>query len=69
MSACEKCWTDSRSGEDYQQILNSRQAHPCTAEEQAGPAATQCPQCQRLTVHQYTHEPMCGCVQASAPEA
>lgn len=30
-------------------------------EEQAGPGATQCSVCKRMTLHQFTQEPMCGC--------
>jgi len=36
-------------------------AVPCTPEEQAGAHAKPCPVCKRLTLHQYTGEPMCGC--------
>lgn len=61
MSACEKCWQDSRFLDNYHEVLASRSAHPCTPEEQAGEQASQCPVCQRMTLHQYTHEPMCGC--------
>lgn len=61
MSACEKCWADSRNGEDYSRLVLSRRNNPCTPEEQAGPYAEQCPKCGRKTMHQYTHEPMCGC--------
>lgn len=65
MSACEKCWADARAmmarGEDYAALLQARQATPCTPEEQAGPDAKECPRCHRMTLHQYTGEPMCGC--------
>ena len=61
MSTCEKCWADSREQENYDEVLQSRKQRPCTAEEQAGPSAKPCPICNRLTLHQYTDEPMCGC--------
>lgn len=61
MSACEKCWADSQFGADYHRLLEERKANPCTPEQQAGPSATECPECHRLTLHQYTGEPMCGC--------
>ena len=61
MSACEKCWSDSRLGSDYYRLLDERKEHPCTPEEQAGPGAGQCPWCGRMTLHQHTREPMCGC--------
>lgn len=61
MSACEKCWADSSNGADYTRLLNERKDHPCTPEEQAGPAAAQCPTCKRMTLHQHTSQPMCGC--------
>jgi hypothetical protein len=61
MSACEKCWRDSRYDDNYSEIVASRASNPCTPEEQAGPDASQCPGCQRYTLHQHTGEPMCGC--------
>lgn len=59
MSACEKCWADA-GGQParYRELLLLR---ACTPQEQAGPGATKCPVCQRMTLHQYTREPMCGC--------
>lgn len=62
MSTCEKCWADSQFGGDYTKLLEERKDHPCTPEEQAGPDATECPECHHLTLHQHTGEPMCGCV-------
>ena len=62
MSSCEKCWSDSRYGNDYFRVLDSRKEHPCTPEEQAGPDAGRCPTCGKMTLHQHTKEPMCGCV-------
>lgn len=61
MSSCEKCWSDSRACENYNEILTSRMGNPCTAEEQAGHHAKQCHICKGMTLHQYTDEPMCGC--------
>ena len=61
MSACEKCWRDSRELENYHEVLNGRKACPCTPEDQAGPDAGQCSVCMKMTLHQYTGEPMCGC--------
>ena len=61
MSSCEKCWSDSRAMENYQEVLESSKLHPCTPEEQAGQSAESCPVCKRKTLHQYTREPMCGC--------
>ena len=62
MSACEKCWRDSRSADEpnveYVRLIESRQ---CTPEEQAGPDADECPVCERMTKHQHTGELMCGC--------
>ena len=63
MSACEKCWRDAQGPykdvrEEYQRLIAERS---CTPEEQAGEDATQCPKCSRMTLHQYTREPMCGC--------
>lgn len=68
MSACEKCWRDAHRGpefsvaEEYERLMDERRDHPCTPEEQAGPDAQRCPACGRMTLHQYTAEPMCGCV-------
>jgi hypothetical protein len=63
MSACEKCWRDSQGYlVPYSQLLKERAGdHACTPEQQAGESATQCPSCKRMTLHQYTGEPMCGC--------
>lgn len=62
MSSCEKCWADARSsGVGYFQLVMSRKNNPCTPEEQAGPDARKCPACGRMTLHQHTSEPMCGC--------
>jgi hypothetical protein len=65
MSSCEKCWRDSRwaarffdgTGPDpYRKLVSERVGEDaCTPEEQAGPDATECPACQRKTVHQHTH--------------
>lgn len=68
MSACEKCWNDSRSmeapdGLAYARLLFERSVAPCTPEDQAGPGAGQCPICQRMTLHQWTGEAMCKCPQ------
>ncbi len=62
MSACEKCWRDSGGNPDrYAELLVERATHVCTAEEQAGDDATECPVCHRKTVHQYTRRPLCRC--------
>jgi hypothetical protein len=53
MAACEKCWRDSRREDNYAEVMASRKAAPCTAEQQAGPDATECPTCSRRTRHQY----------------
>lgn len=64
MSACEKCWSDAHRGpqfsvaEEYARLVVERN---CTPEEQAGPDAERCPACGRMTIHQHTGEPMCGC--------
>jgi hypothetical protein len=62
MSSCEKCWIDQQvMGIPYAEMVKIRQDHPCTPEQQAGPCADVCPVCKRMTLHQYTNEPMCGC--------
>ena len=68
MSACEKCWVDSQNAQHYMDLINERNAagRPCTPEEQAGPGAQPCPSCKRMTLHQYTGEPMCGCKERNA---
>jgi len=59
MSSCEKCWADAGGvAERYSVLIEKRN---CTPEEQAGPDASKCPLCGRMTLHQYTREPMCGC--------
>lgn len=71
MSTCEKCWVDSydpyTGHERYFELSRERTAagRQCTPEEQAGPGAEQCPACQRMSLHQYTREPMCGCPRAT----
>lgn len=67
MSSCEKCWADAGGEPDrYRELLRDRTAKDvrCSAEEQAGPHALKCPACSRMTIHQYTGEPMCGCPRA-----
>lgn len=62
MSACEKCWVDAQAlGLPYSVMIMKRRDTPCTSEEQAGPDAGQCQTCKRMTLHQHTREPMCGC--------
>lgn len=76
MSACEKCWKDAHRGlhagrsvpDEYQRLINERKDNPCTPEEQAGDSAKQCPGCGRMTIHQYTDEPMCGCVPSTGTD-
>lgn len=62
MSTCEKCWADAGGDpETYKVLLEERLERPCTAEQQAGPGATLCPICGRMTRHQHTGECMaCG---------
>ncbi|KKL23902.1 hypothetical protein LCGC14_2420720 [marine sediment metagenome] len=56
MSSCERCWSESRMYSNYSELI--KRTPSCTPEEQAGPGAIVCPQCQRKTVHQYTGECM-----------
>ena len=52
MSSCEKCWQDAAGNvDDYVRLIKTRQ---CSPEEQAGPAAAICPDCNHRAVHQYT---------------
>lgn len=67
MPSCEKCWSDSATIEDhagaYHKLLErrDREGKTCTPEEQAGPDATECPECHRMTCHQWCHVCMaCG---------
>ena len=63
MSSCEKCWRDSRWASNwdpdaYQKLVAQRNGvvdDRCTPEEQAGPDATVCAECERKTRHQHTH--------------
>jgi hypothetical protein len=74
MPSCEKCWADSRlrqySGEDlaYTNLVVERQraGQVCTPEEQAGPDATLCEYCNRMTRHQ--HCGVCMACGAGAPK-
>ena len=61
MPSCEKCWADAHRPfadrsvpEEYARLLETRDAagHTCTPEQQAGPDATECPACHRMTAHQ-----------------
>lgn len=62
MSSCEKCWTDAGGDADrYAQLLEERRGNACSLQEMAGPDAKECPRCHRMTLHQHTGEPMCGC--------
>ena len=59
MSACEKCWADSKGDPDMYRIMVTERS--CTPEQQAGPYADKCQKCNRWTRHQYTGECMaCG---------
>jgi hypothetical protein len=61
MSACEKCWRDSRLANNYTELLFQRHTAVCTPEQQAGPDARVCEVCGRRTRHQITGECMaCG---------
>ena len=70
MSSCEKCWRDAHRGpqysvaDEYARLVDERRDSPCSPEEQAGPEASECTSCHRMTVHQHTREPMCGCARA-----
>lgn len=63
MSTCERCWSAAyvaeQSGEGhydaYRRLLKTSK---CTPEEQAGPDAARCPDCNRMTAHQHTGECM-----------
>ena len=66
MAACEKRWADSRGsdthGDGYKRLLDERRDSPCTPEEQAGPGATACQTCGRMTMHQHARDVcMAGC--------
>ena len=64
MPSCEKCWSDAHRGpqfsvaEEYWRLMEERADNPCTPEEQAGPEATKCPKCNRMTLHQHCKECM-----------
>ena len=68
MPSCEKCWSDSRSAAIYEELAYSRllderdkAGKTCTPEQQAGPDATRCEKCDRMTRHQHCHVCMvCG---------
>ncbi len=62
MASCEKCWRDADGDVDrYHRLIKARIGRACTAEEQAGDAATECNECGRRTVHQYARVCMaCG---------
>jgi hypothetical protein len=71
VSTCEKCWDDAHRGVrdpavEYARLMDERREHPCSPEEQAGPNAGECTACHRMTLHQHTGEPMCGCPKDSA---
>lgn len=53
MPSCEKCWQEA--GGDADVYTRLMQVRNCTPEEQAGPEATECPECKRRTVHQHCH--------------
>ena len=59
MASCEKCWRDANRdpygnvADEYDRLLHERAARPCTPEQQAGDDATECPRCERRTMHQY----------------
>jgi hypothetical protein len=71
VSSCEKCWSDAYDPQGdqslrYRYLVNSRN---CTPEEQAGRDAEECPTCGRMTLHQHTREPMCGCTGGGSSHA
>lgn len=51
----------SSTAMEYERLIEKRHQTPCTPEEQAGPDASKCKACGRMTLHQHTGEPMCGC--------
>jgi hypothetical protein len=59
MPSCERCWTDSALArymgdtDAYYQLVEQRGPTGCTPEQQAGPDATECPRCRRMTQHQH----------------
>ena len=61
MPSCEKCWTDSQgpysTEHSYRDLVAERDAagQTCTPEQQAGPDASECKVCGRMTIHQYCH--------------
>jgi len=58
MASCEKCWQDAGGDPGrYSQLLEDRGGLTggCTPEQQAGPDASECPNCKRMTVHQHAH--------------
>ncbi len=81
MPSCEKCWDDSRldserglvEGETaYKRLLRAREAAgvSCTPEQQAGPDATLCEKCDRMTRHQHCRICMvCGDDPAASTES
>lgn len=63
MTACERCWADSGGEpERYEELIRDRRGDQmCTAEQQAGPDATECPSGCGKTVHQYARRcTLCG---------
>jgi hypothetical protein len=67
MSCCEKCWRDAdresylRNEDHHAAYRRLLAEHECTPEEQAGEAATECSQCERVACDQWTGECMaCG---------
>ncbi len=65
MSTCEKCWSDAHrirperpKVEEYSRLIDERAYDPCTPEQQAGPDATRCARCDRMSRHQHTGECM-----------
>lgn len=56
MAACEKCWSEAGGdAEAFRALVSHRNriGAACSPEEQAGPDAAQCTNCERKTVHQY----------------
>lgn len=55
MASCERCWSRAMGdARRYLRIIEERDAAGlvCTPEEQAGPDATECPKCHRMSAHQ-----------------
>jgi len=51
MASCERCWRNAGGNpERYAELVKTE---TCTPEQQAGTNAGRCPDCGRMTIHQY----------------